>query len=165
MDFSREPKDNWVAGHLCPRRTSHRSEGQDVHFDGADVYPSGIRFWFSWRIRDTASLAVQRERIRQVGSFRTADNPEGPHLEVVVDGNSFNLPSGPGHGTERFWALNFWLPWEVSAKSMNVALTWREQDLYANVHFDANEIETALSEAIELWPPSEDQYQSVSAPS
>ena len=164
MEIFQEPKDNWIAGHLHPKRTNFKSNGQDVHFDGAAVYPSGIRYWFSWRIREIASLDDQRERIRQAGSFRTPNSQTGPHLEVTLDGTRFELPSGPGQGTEHLWILNFWFPWEVRPVPMELTLTWREQSIVAVVQLEANEVEAAMGEMIELWPPSEDTYRSITSP-
>lgn len=159
MTALRPPESNWIAGALAPRSSLHSTDNVNAHFDGGEVYPSGILFKFSVRFRESASRAGQQQVYEQVNSFRDGRPGQGPVLRVLCEDSASEGFIQPPQGTSHLWRLGFWWSGEVQRRQLSATLTWPEQGINLRLGFTADEVGAALSESRLLWDLPEEGYR------
>ncbi|WP_143019230.1 hypothetical protein [Arthrobacter sp. ov407] len=105
------------------------------------------------------TLEQQREIDRQVGAYLRNSPAEGPQLAVDQDSSGRSTAEIVTHeGHNNFWTISFWVDHDVAAGALSIVFTWTDQDIETTFSVTGEDVDSALSEATELWKTSSMEY-------
>ncbi|MET1153200.1 hypothetical protein [Arthrobacter sp.] len=105
------------------------------------------------------TLEQQREINHQVGAYLRNSPAEGPQLAVDQDSSGRSTAEVVTHeGHNNFWTISFWVDHDVAAEALSVVFTWTDQDIETTFSVTGEHIDSALSNATELWKTSSVEY-------
>jgi hypothetical protein len=113
----------------------------------------------SVRFKGPLTLEQQREINRQVGAYLRNSPAESPQLAVdqeISGGSTAEIVTHEGHNN--FWTISYWVDHDVAAGALSMVFTWTDQDIETTLSVTGQDIETALTDATELWKASPIEY-------
>jgi hypothetical protein len=149
---------NWQPGFVAGRGSVLLS-GAGCSLNFAEVYPFGLWVQMSVRFKGPLTLEQQRDIDRQVGAYLRNSPAEGPQLAVDQDSSGCSTAEIVMHeGHNNFWTISFWVDHDVAAGALSVVFTWTDQDIETTFSVTGEDVDSALSEATELWKTSSVEY-------
>ncbi|WP_232084737.1 hypothetical protein [Arthrobacter sp. SO5] len=105
------------------------------------------------------SLEQQRDIDRQVGAYLRNSPADGPQVAVGQETSGYSTAEIVTHeGHNNFWTISFWVEHDVAAGAMSVVFTWTDQDIETAFSVTGEDVDSALSDATELWKTSSVEY-------